>query len=38
VRSVAERRPASGAETVAPNLEDAYVWLMSRSEPSVAAA
>jgi ABC-2 type transport system ATP-binding protein len=30
VRGIAEGSPAAGAETAAPNLEDAYVWLMAK--------
>jgi ABC-2 type transport system ATP-binding protein len=30
VRGVAESAPVSGATTTAPNLEDAYVWLMAK--------
>ncbi len=30
VRGVAESRPCPGAELMPPNLEDAYVWLMTR--------
>lgn len=38
VRGVSERRPSEDAEPAAPNLEDAYVWLMARPEESHAAA
>jgi ABC-2 type transport system ATP-binding protein len=32
VRGVAEERPCPEAEPAAPNLEDAYVWLMAKDE------
>lgn len=32
VRGVADQKPTADAEAVAPNLEDAYVWLMARDE------
>ncbi|MFN3648745.1 MAG: ATP-binding cassette domain-containing protein [Armatimonadota bacterium] len=32
VRGVCERQPTPDAETAAPNLEDAYVWLMAKEE------
>jgi ABC-type multidrug transport system ATPase subunit len=38
VRGVADQAPAEGAQPAAPNLEDAYVWLMAREEHDAAAA
>jgi ABC-2 type transport system ATP-binding protein len=38
VRGVAENQPCDAAEPAAPNLEDAYVWLMTRGEESDVAA
>ncbi|HTE17513.1 MAG TPA: ATP-binding cassette domain-containing protein [Armatimonadota bacterium] len=38
VRGVSDRRPSNDAELTAPNLEDAYVWLMARDENAKAAA
>ena len=32
VRRISETRPDSGATPAAPNLEDAYIWLMARDE------
>jgi ABC-type multidrug transport system ATPase subunit len=32
VRGVAESRPSADAEVSSPNLEDAYVWLMTRDQ------
>lgn len=37
VRGVSAARPVDDAETVDPNLEDAYVWLMGRDESADAA-
>lgn len=37
MRGVAETRPCAEAELVDPNLEDAYVWLMTRNEAADAA-
>jgi len=38
VRGISETKPADAATAVAPNLEDAYVWLMAREEHERALA
>jgi ABC-type multidrug transport system ATPase subunit len=37
IRGVCEHAPVSDAQSVAPNLEDAYVWLMTRDQNGAAA-
>jgi len=32
VRGIAEEKPSGAAQPAVPNLEDAYVWLMTREE------
>ena len=38
LRGVADSAPAPDAKPAAPNLEDAYVWLMAREDHDGAAA
>jgi ABC-2 type transport system ATP-binding protein len=38
VRGISESRPVADAEPAAPNLEDAYIWLMSRTDEEAAHA
>lgn len=38
VRGVAEKQPCAAAVVAAPNLEDAYIWLMAKDEDAHKAA